>query len=479
MAKGSNLVFLSARELGGLLKSRQVSPVEVVEAHLERVKSLNPILNAFITTASDYAITRARKAEKEILEGNYLGPLHGVPYAPKDIVATKGISTTNGSRVTANWIPDYESTITERLNNAGAVLIGKTNLLEFAIGSGIFSGFGQVRNPWHLDYSAAGSSHGSGAALAAGMVPLSIGTDTGGSIRAPAAFCGVVGLKPTYGRVSRYGVTTLSWTLDHVGPMSRTVADIALLLQVIAGADSKDTSCANEPVPDYNGALVRDLKGVRIGVQRGYFFDDLHPDVDRSLETAMQKLKDLGAIFVDVEIPHLKYAAAAGAMIGMAEAATFHQKRLRESGDRFDPLARERIERGNFVLAVDYIKAQRVRTILMEEMAKVFRACNVLVAPSNMSLPTVLESAETAASDVKPEPVPEGPSMEMAAARGAFLGNMAGLPAISVPCGFSSTAPTLPIAIQFYAKPFDEPSLLRVGYAYEMATDWHERRPPV
>src|SRR5215813_6544204 len=274
MAAPTDLVFMNARELAGLIKSRKVSPVEVVQTYLDRIQELNPKVNAFITVTEDQALDRARQAERDIRAGRYLGPLHGVPYAPKDILATKGILTTNGSKVTPDWVPDYESTITDRLNKAGAILIGKINLLEFAMGSGVLSGFGPARNPWNLDYSPSGSSSGSGSAIAAFMVPLSIGTDTGGSVRGPAAACGIVGLKQTYGRVSRFGVSTLSWSLDHAGPMTKTVADAALMLQVIAGIDPKDPSTQNEPVPDYSRAITGNVRGIRIGVPSNYYFEN-------------------------------------------------------------------------------------------------------------------------------------------------------------------------------------------------------------
>ena len=236
----SEILFKSAAELAPLLQSRKLSPVEVIRTHLDRIEAVNAKVNAFITVTGEQALDQARKAEQEIARGRYLGPLHGLPYAPKDLIATKGIRTTNSAKVTANWIPDYESTVTGRLNQAGAILIGKLNLLEFAMGSGQKGLVGPARNPWALSYSPSGSSSGSGAALAAGMVPLAIGSDSGGSIRGPAKSCGIVGLKPTYGRISVSGVTTLSWTLDHVGPMARTVSDVALLLQVMAGADPQD-----------------------------------------------------------------------------------------------------------------------------------------------------------------------------------------------------------------------------------------------
>src|SRR6266481_5020654 len=262
----SEILFKSVGELAPLLKARKLSPVEVVRAYLERIEAVNPKVNAFITVTGEQALDQARKAEREIAAGRYRGPLHGVPYAPKDLLATKGIRTTNGSKVTANWIPDHESTVTARLNQAGAILIGKLNLVEFAMGSGQKGLIGPARNPWDLAYSPSGSSTGSGAALAAGMVPLAIGSDTGGSIRGPAKSCGIVGLKPTYGRVSLYGVTTLSWTLDHVGPMAKTVADAAHMLQVMAGPDPRDRNAAATAVPDYAKALTGSVKGLRVGI---------------------------------------------------------------------------------------------------------------------------------------------------------------------------------------------------------------------
>lgn len=467
----SDLVYLSGRELAAMIKSKKISPVDVTQAYLDRITALNPKLNAFITVTKEQALTQARQAEKEIAAGKYRGPLHGIPYAPKDILATKGILTTNGSKVTADWVPNFESTVTDRLGKAGAILLGKLNLLEFAMGSGVLSGFGPARNPWHTDYSPAGSSSGSGSALAAYLTPLSIGTDTGGSIRGPASFCGIVGLKQTYGRVSRYGVTTLAWTLDHAGPMTKTVADAAAVLQVIAGYDPKDPTTSREPVPDYSKALSGNVKGLRIGIPKSYFFENQIPDSDKSTKAAIQKLVDMGATTVEVDIPHAKYATSAGWVIAMAEAACFHEKRLREKPQLLDPVVRERLEAAKFYSATDYIKSLRVRSILQQEMAKVFEKCDVM-AVSGGGPATRLESPETAKSDVKPGSRPSG-------LRGGntFIGNMTGYPEIVIPCGFTSTEPMLPLTIGFYAKPFDEATLFRVSHAYESGTDWHRRRP--
>jgi aspartyl-tRNA(Asn)/glutamyl-tRNA(Gln) amidotransferase subunit A len=475
MQKEQNeLVFRSAGELAGLVRSKEVSPVEIADAFLERIEELNPKLNAFITVTAEEARSFAREAEREIASGNYRGPLHGIPYAPKDILATRGIRTTNGSRVTPDWVPDYESTITERLREAGAVLLGKVNLLEFAMGSGVLSGFGPSRNPWHLDYSPSGSSSGSGTALAAYLTPLSIGTDTGGSIRAPAAACGIVGLKQTYGRVSRYGVTTLSWTLDHAGPMTKTVADAAEMLRVIAGRDPKDPTTSSEPVPDYPAALSSGAAGLRIGVPKSYFFDGASAEVEGAVRGALSLLGTLGARVVEVDVPHAELAGSAGWIVAMAEASAFHEKRLRETPELFDPLVRERLEVAKFYSATDYVKALRVRTLLQNEMAHVFETCDVMAVPGSTQVASKLDDEATARSDVKP-----GSTSPAFRGGNTFLGNMTGLPAISIPCGFTQGPLSLPISIQFYGKPFDEVSILRAAHAYESATDWHRRRPVV
>ncbi len=470
----TDILFLSAREQGALIRAGKLSPVELTEAYLARIDALNPRTNAFITVTADHARAQAAEAEREIGRGHYRGPLHGIPYAPKDILATRGILTTNGSKVTATTVPDFESTITDRLARAGAVLAGKLNLLEFAMGSGVVSGFGPARNPWDLTRTPSGSSSGSGAAVAASMVPLSIGTDTGGSIRGPANFCGIVGLKQTYGRVSRHGVTTLAWSLDHAGPMTRTVADAALVLQAIAGHDPLDASTTHDPVPDYSQALNGDLRGVRVGVPVRHMTEGLAPEIERAYRAALDTLRGLGAALVDVDVPHAPYAAGAGWIVAMAEAAAFHEQRLRRTPELFDPVVRERLDAARFYSATDYIKAQRVRTVLMQEMATVYTLCDVMAVPAGEALPAPLETAELAATDVKP-----GSKASRFRSGTTFLGNMTGLPALVLPCGFSAGPPALPIGLQLYGRAFDEFSLFRVGHAYEQATDWHTRRPPI
>ena len=468
------LILKNARELGELLRKRQVSAMEIVDAFVGQTQTLNGTLNAFITITADHAKRRAKEVDTEIRGGKYRGPLHGIPYAAKDVLATRGIRTTNGSKVTAERIPDDESTITQRLNDAGAVLIGKLNLREFATGSGVLSGFGAVHNPWAPGYSPAGSSSGSGAAVAARMAPITIGTDTGGSIRGPAAACGIVGLKPTYGRVSLYGVTTLSWSLDHAGPMTATVDDAALTLQVVAGRDPKDPAAASAPVPDYAAALRRGLNGVRIGLPRRHFTEGVHPEIEAAFRRGLEVLEMLGGRVVTVDIPHADLAPAAGALIAMSEAAAFHEKRLRDSPELFDPLVRERLLTARFYPAIDYIKAQRLRTILQTEVADAFSSCDIIAVPAYPSLTSRLEAPEVARTDVRATE-----SKGVYRASNSYIANMTGVPALVLPCGFSAGTPTLPIGFQLYGRLFDEPMLFRVGHAYQQATDWHQRHPSI
>jgi len=464
-----DLLYSPVPQLAALLRSRKLSPVELVRACLDRIEALNPKVNAFLTVTAEQALEQARTAAKEIGAGRYRGLLHGIPYAPKDMLATKGIRTTNGSRITADWVPDYESAVTERFHRAGAILIGKLNLLEFAMGSGQKGLNGPARNPWDLAYSPSGSSSGSGAAIAAGMVPITIGSDSGGSIRGPAKSCGVVGLKPTYGRVSRYGVTTLSWTLDHVGPLAKTIAGVAAMLQVMAGFDRRDEASANVPVPDYAKALTGNVKGLRIGVPTEHYFNHVHPETDAALRQARSVLKDRGAVEVDITVRNASLCSAASGVILNSESAAFHEQRIKKHADLLDPLVRERLEAGTFHTAVDYIKALRIRTLLMEEMNRIFQTCDVILLPAGNAPPRL--EGEIVGTDMPTDP-PAPPRPD------AFnLANVTGIPAIVLPCGFTSGPPTLPLGIQFCAKPFDESTLFRVAHAYESATTWHTRFP--
>ena len=339
------------------------------------------------------------------------------------------------------------------------------------MGSGQRGLVAPARNPWNTEYSPSGSSSGSGASLAAGMVPLTIGSDSGGSIRGPAKSCGIVGLKPTYGRISRFGVTTLSWTLDHVGPMARTVADVARMLQVIAGSDPQDSSAASAAVPDYARALTGNIRGLRIGVPTSHFFNNVHPQTDAALRRALVLLKEMGAVQVDVTVRYAELCSPASAVILGSESAAFHENRLKRSAELLDPLVRERLEAATFYSATDYIKAMRVRTLLKDEMRRIFETCDVLMLPAGNAAPKLAD--EIADTDIPPNPPPP-------ARPDVFnLANVTGIPAIVLPCGFTNSPPMLPLGIQFCAKPFDEATLFRVGHAYQSGTDWHTRLAPL
>lgn len=431
---------------------------------MDRIGKLDDQVHAYVTILPEAAMEDARRAEAQIGRGEYRGPLHGIPVGLKDLYATKGARTTAHSRVLADWVPAEDATVVRRLREAGAVVLGKLAMSEFALGRpGPRPLFPPARNPWDLSRIPGGSSSGSGAAVAAGMCLGALGSDTGGSIRQPASYCGIVGLKPTYGRVSRQGVVPLAWTLDHCGPMARSVEDCALMLQALAGHDPDDPASSQTPVPDYSEAWQEDLRGQVIGVPRHFFFA-AESDVDRQMlalvEQALGTLSDLGATVREVEIPSLAWARAANTVIMLTEAYAYHRKNLREHPQDYGPV-RDQFLMGGLTTAEDYLQAERVRRLLGNEVARVLREVNVLVTPS---FPTVAPTFE--ADDPR------------TAGRGfRFLGpfNLTGLPAMSVPCGFTPAG--LPVGMQIAGRPFDEASVIRAGYAYQEATQWHERHP--
>ncbi|PYO08779.1 MAG: Asp-tRNA(Asn)/Glu-tRNA(Gln) amidotransferase GatCAB subunit A [Candidatus Rokuibacteriota bacterium] len=457
------LFYATIRDIGARFRRRALSPVELTRAHLDRIEQLDPKLHAFVTVTADRALADARAAEAALGRGDISSPLLGIPIGYKDIYATRGILTTGGSALLADWIPDEDSTCVTRLQRAGAVMLGKLITHEFAFGIQ-FPGhrFPAARNPWDLERMPGGSSSGSGAALAAGMAFGALGTDTGGSIRGPASLCGIAGLKPTYGRCSRAGVLTLSWTLDHTGPMARTVEDCAYLLQALAGYDAADPASSREPVPDYVAPLGRGVRGLRVGVPREYFFEDVDPEVEKGFEQALATLRQLGASVEDVQIPSIQSAGAFMAIM-LSEAFAYHERDLREHPERFGELLRERMQAGALITGSEYVQAQRLRTRLQADMSAVLRRVDVL------GTPTSPKPAPTFATVYDPDyGFPRGNT-------GPF--NMTGLPALAVPCGF--TAAGLPISIQIVGRPFDETTVLRVGHTYEQATDWHKRHPSV
>jgi aspartyl-tRNA(Asn)/glutamyl-tRNA(Gln) amidotransferase subunit A len=455
------------REAAQLLKSGQLSPVELTRAFLERIEQLDGTLQAYITVLAEQAMAAARTAEAEILRGDSRGPLHGIPIALKDLYDTRGIGTTASSRVMARRIPTEDATTTTRLTAAGTILLGKLAMHEFALGGpDPTCGFPLARNPWNLNHIPGGSSSGSGTAVAAGLCMGSLGSCTGGSIRGPAAYCSIVGLKPTYGRVSRYGVVPLSWTLDHCGPMTWTVEDTAMMLQVIAGYDPRDPTTSRAPVPDYCAALKDTVKGLTIGVPRHFFFaDDARIDRDTLalVETALKAFEELGARVEDVTIPMLSYAGAAQPVIMLSEAFAYHAPLLRSQPQEFGDMVRARFRIGALFTGADYVQAQRVRNVLKRECAEVLQRVDVIVSPTMSN----------------PAPAFAGIDAMTTARRPSFTGpyNLTGMPAISVPCGFTQAG--LPVGLQIAGKPFDEPTVLRAAYTYEQHTRWFTKRPPV
>jgi len=465
----NEITRLSVAQLSDLIKSKEVSPVEVTRSYIDRISKDNQKVNAFVTLTVNEALASAREAEAEIQQGNYKGSLHGVPIAHKDLYLTMGVRTTGGSRVHENFVPHTDATVVARYRDVGAVMLGKLNMHEFAYGpTNENSMFGSVGNPWDLARISGGSSGGSGVAVALGLCAAATGSDTGGSIRIPSACCGVVGLKPTYGRVSRYGVFPLCWTMDHPGPITRTVLDAALMLQPIAGYDPNDPTTVQRDVPDYRAVLTSDLNGLRIGIPTKYFFDEADEEVDKMTRIAIQKLAEFGAKVEEVNIPQIEYSAGAALAIYLAEAAAYHDDQICKDGGLYTDQVRTFIELGNYVLAKDYLNAQRYRALLGQNMAEVFKRVDVLVTPTvpitateiGQELITVRGMEQTVFS---------------ALLRNTEPFNLTGLPALTVSCGFSGEG--LPIGMQIIGRPFEEATILRVGHLYQEATDWHRRSP--
>jgi aspartyl-tRNA(Asn)/glutamyl-tRNA(Gln) amidotransferase subunit A len=459
---------LDAVALSEEIQARRLSPVALAEALLDRIARLNPGLNAFVTLA-ETALDEARRAEAELAAGRSRGRLHGIPIAHKDLYATRGLRTTGGSRQLAEQVPDQDATCVARLREAGTVLLGKLNTHEFAYGpTNEISLFGPSRNPWNRERITGGSSGGSGAAVAAGLVPLASGSDTGGSIRIPAACCGISGLKPTYGRVSRAGILPLCWSMDHAGPMARSVRDLALMLGSMAGHDPLDDASALRPVPDYLAALDGEVRGLRIGVPRGYFFERADRAVVACVEQAIRDLERLGARAQPVEIADIGQAAAAALVIYLAEATAWHEDTLDRTPELYDPAVRRFLELGDQVLAKDYLLAQRYRSHLGRGLLACFESADLLAMPT---LPLTATSFGTTTVSL------DG---HESSAFGALLRNcepfnLTGLPALSVPCGFVDG---LPVGLQLVGPAFAETVVLNAGDAYQRATDWHRQRPP-
>jgi aspartyl-tRNA(Asn)/glutamyl-tRNA(Gln) amidotransferase subunit A len=446
------------------LADGEISSVELVDACLARIESVDPAINAFISIDVDGARAQAASADSEIKGGNYRSPLHGIPIAVKDIFDVEGVATTAASRILAGTPPaSRDSATVAMLRDAGAIILGKLNLHEFAYGAtGVDSHVGPARNAWDTSRVTGGSSSGSGTAVAAGECFGALGTDTGGSIRIPASLCGIVGLKPTFGRVSRRGVFPLSWSLDHVGPMARTVEDVAIMLQVIAGHDSEDRSSIDETVPDYLATLRNGVSGLRIGLPDTFFFDNLQPEVAAGVGDAIATLEELGAEMVPVSLPFVEEIPGALTCIMLPEALAVHRKWMLERPDDYSENVRYRLELGSTINAVHYVEAQRFREMVISRWREdVFGAVDLVVSATTQSVAPPIDDSDL--------------SSTMGLIRLTNPLNFLGIPAISVPCGVTSEG--LPFGLQFGGRWWDEATVLRAAYAYEQASPWKDRRP--
>ena len=469
--KSTGICFLSIAEASRLISRKELSPVDVITAHLERIEETEGRLNSFITLLRDESLAAAKDAERAIQSGDYIGPLHGIPIGLKDLYYTKGIRTTVGSKIMRDFVPDIDAAVTERFRDAGAIIIGKLQMHEFALGAtSVNPHDGPAHNPWDIECMTGGSSGGSGSAVASGQCMGALGSDTGGSIRIPASLCGIAGLKPTFGRVSRYGVYPLSWSLDTVGPMTRTVHDAALILNVIAGYDSRDPSSVDRPTEDFTSGLNDGVEGLRVGVPKEFFYDVIDPEIREAISGVSQVLTGLGASVDEVSIPVLDHSLAISNAILSTEAAEIHMDHLRHRADDIGDDVRERLERGALTPATDYIKAQRARALYNREIGETMRRFDILLAPTEpIGAPKIDQTTVMIGGRAEP-------ALTLLS-RLTRPFNICGVPAISVPCGFTSSG--MPIGVQLAGRPFDETNVLRAAHAYEQATDWHTRRPPV
>ena len=463
----SELPFLSAGDLSRLIQSKEVSPVEVTEAYLDRITSLDHRFNSYLTVMREQALVDAQQAEEDIASGQHKGPMHGVPVAVKDQFWSRGVRSTGGSRILADFVPDEDATVIANLRKAGAVVLGKTNMTEFAI-TGFSHRYATPRNPWNTDSYTGGSSSGSGAATAAYLCATSLGEDTGGSIRFPATWCGLVGLRPSWGLVSRYGVMRGVWSMDTVGPISRTVEDAAITLGAIAGHDPKDRYSSRAPVPDYRQALGSDLNGLKIGVITEFMDSDLvEPEVRQTVSDSFATLGELGATVEEVSVPLSMDAGIASAVLLAVEPALAQQDWVKDQLQDYGHDVRILLLTGSLLPAQAYYKAQKLRTMLRQQVLDFLEKYDVLV------LPTSGKGAQPLEQD------PPITSKETAS-RLAFLFtrifNLASCPAMSVPCGFDDRG--MPVGLQIGARPGAEETIFKVAHAYEQATAWHTMRPP-
>ncbi len=482
-----SLHSLTLHELQGKLKKREISSVEVTESVLRRISATEDKLHSYITLCRDTALAEAKKADERLKQDGGFSPLLGIPIALKDIFLSRGILTTCASKILGNFVPPYDSTTVKKMRAAGAVTVGKTNMDEFAMGSSTEnSAFTATRNPWKLDRVPGGSSGGSAAAVAADQCIASLGTDTGGSIRQPAACCGIVGLKPTYGRVSRYGIIAFASSLDQVGPMTKDVTDCALMLEAIAGYDPSDSTSVKMPVPAYASFLNGDVKGLKVGIPKEYFIPGMQPEMEQAVKEGILVLEKSGIRVEEISLPHTEYAVAVYYIIATAEASsnlarydgmkygfrasakdlTETYMKSREEG--FGPEVKRRIMLGTYALSAGYydayyLKAQKVRTLIKKDFEEAFKKCDAIITPT----------APTTAFKIGEKT--QDPLQMYLSDIFTISVNLAGLPGLSLPCGFDSEG--LPIGMQIIGKHFDEATILRIGFAYEQATEWHKKKP--
>lgn len=464
----TELTELTIREASSLLAKRAISASELVEATLDRIRETEDSVHAYVIVLADSARKTAKEVDSELASGFWRGPLHGIPIGVKDVCHMMGIPTEAGSRVMSGYVPSFDATVVRRLREAGAVIVGKTVTHEFAYGLN----FPPTRNPWRIEYHPGGSSAGSGVAVAVRSAFGAIGTDTSGSIRNPAAINGVAGLKPTYGRVSRYGVIPLSPSLDHVGPLARTVEDCALILQVIAGFDPLDVGSIDCSVPEYTKDLGSGVHGIRLGIERDYFFsENVAGDVREAVDRAIHDFERLGAVIVEVKMPELAFMSPVGLTFQLVEAAEYHRPLLSDHGSAYEPGTRLMLELGQLVPATQYVAAVRARTTLGNVMKELFRVHHLeaLITPTLPTPGVPIEELSVALFE-RSEKTSLGKYIQ-----NTVPANITGQPAISVPCGFSADG--LPIGLQLIGRPYEESTLFRIAHAYESLHKWHAQRP--
>jgi len=457
------LYYLSIDEAGSLIKAGNLSPVDLTESYLERIHNLNPVLNSFISVNGHSATAQAKAMEQEITSGGYRGPLHGIPIALKDLIDTAGIATTYGCKAFRDRTPDTDATVAARLQAAGCIVLGKLTMSELAMVGP--PGFGEeTRNPWNTDHAPGGSSSGSGTAVAAGLCAGSIGSDTGGSIRFPASNNNIVGLMPTYGRVSRRGVMPLSWTLDHLGPMTRTIEDAALMLSAISGFDPGDRTTSSEAIPDFRANLTPEVKGLKVGILENRF-EDNHPDTQSAIEQTIRVFESIGARTRPVKIPNYDVLHIANSIIYLAEAFNNFGTLLREQPQDIGKVFRIYGYMGGLFTADEYIQAMRLRSRTRVEIRKIFEQVDLILSPTTNAPPKRIDEFDPF---ILTQPTRSAT---------AEVFNLAACPALSVPCGLSGDG--LPIGLQLAAKPMNEQTLLNAAYAYQETTELHRQHPPI